>query len=701
MSAASHVPDRNLLEQAAARWQIELEYTDTWGNQHIASSDAICSVLQSFGISTASDEDLRTAISKRDFDAWALPIPSCLTVFEDDTSLVVKVPEAALGQTIKLEFEWESGELQHRWFFLPELLEVDRATLNGPAGPQTFVAKRVSLPAPRLGYHRLRLYWVKTPELELFGDAHFIVCPHRVLTREDRIAGIAMSLYGLRSSRNWGIGDFSDLRVAVDQFAQAGAEFIALNPLHAIPNRQPYNISPYLPECSLYRNFLYLDVERVPGFEPESKLIDQCAALRAAPFVEYERVASLKLASLRTAFTRFLISGGSTELDLFVDTEGAPLHDYAVYCALWAKIHDDAPEIWLWTDWPEQYTDPRSPEVAAFAKEHFSDVLFYKFLQWQVDLQLGEVQDHALASGMKLGLYHDLALATDRFGADLWANRAFYANGARVGAPPDELGPGGQDWGFPPPNREAHHADGYQMFARTIRNTARRGGVLRIDHVMRFFRLFWIPDALTARDGLYVRDYLDDLLRVLALESVRGSFIVIGEDLGTVAPEVRAHLDQAGVLGYRLLWFEKHPDGTLRAPYEYPPRAAVSTTTHDLPTLAGFFQGRDIEARRAAGLVDDAAYERQWVSRRQDIPRIEESLATAGFPYDAISFVLSTPSSIAIINQEDLTGEMEQPNLPATTWEHPNWRRKMLVAVEDLSPLAADLRVKIERSGRI
>src|SRR6185503_939460 len=185
--------------------------------------------------------------------------------------------------------------------------------------------------------------------------------------------------------------------------------------------------------------------------------------------------------------------------------------------------------------------------------------------------------------------------------------------------------------------------------------------------VMRFFRLFRIPEGHAAADGIYVRDYVENLLGILALESARGGFIVIGEDLGTVAPEVRQRLSEAGILGYRLLWFEKHGDGKLKAPGEYPAQAAVSTTTHDLPTLAGFFAGRDIEARKAAGLIEEADYQIQWEARREDIRRIEESLAATGFPNDPLAFVLSTPCTLAIVNQEDLTGETEQQNLPATT----------------------------------
>jgi 4-alpha-glucanotransferase len=270
-----------------------------------------------------------------------------------------------------------------------------------------------------------------------------------------------------------------------------------------------------------------------------------------------------------------------------------------------------------------------------------------------------------------------------------------------VGAPPDELAPSGQDWGFPPPNREAHRENGYELFAQSIRKNARHGGALRIDHVMRFFRLFWIPDELNAAEGVYVKDYAEDLLGILALESVRGGFIVIGEDLGTVEWSVRQKLGEMGILGYRLLWFEKNPDGSFHLPQEYPAQAAVSTTTHDLPTLAGFVEGRDIEARRAAGLVDQAGYEQQWATRREELGRLEDALQRAGYARDPLGFVLATPCALAIVNQEDLTGETEQQNLPASTWQHPNWRRKMKVAVEELGPIAEDLRRRLERSGRV
>jgi 4-alpha-glucanotransferase len=689
--------DREALERAAAGWGVELEYTDTWGRTHMASDETLRGALAALGVPASSEQELESAGSARERDRWSRAFDPAVVVFEDSDALPLRIPADCAGGSVKLEFRWENGEVEHHWFWLPELPDLERVQVAG----REFIAKRAPLPALRLGYHDLRAYWMKEPELEPFQDARFIVCPRRAKEVEGRLAGMALGLYGVRSARNWGCGDFTDLRAVLDTLAPSGAAFVALNPLHAIPNRQPYNTSPYLPLCSLYRNYLYLDVERVPGFLPEDAPQREIVALRKTELVEYELVADIKLRALRQAFARFMRSGHTGDFEEFARIEGALLHDFAVFCALDEYIHHGNPEIWLWKDWPARYRDPRSPSVARFADEHRDEVLFYKFLQWQVDRQLAEAQDHAIAQGMKVGLYHDLALATDRFGADLWMNRPFYASGARVGAPPDELAPGGQDWGFPPPNREAHRENGYELFAQSIRKNARHGGALRIDHVMRFFRLFWIPDKLNAAQGVYVKDYAEDLLGILALESVRGGFIVIGEDLGTVEWSVRNKLGEMGILGYRLLWFEKNPDGSFRLPQEYPAHAAVSTTTHDLPTVAGFVEGRDIEARRSAGLVDQAGYESQWAVRREELARLEDALQRAGFAGDPLSFVLATPCALAIVNQEDLTGETEQQNLPASTWQHPNWRRKMRVAVEDMGPIAEDLRRRLERSGRL
>jgi 4-alpha-glucanotransferase len=684
--------DSEVLAQVALAYGIEPEYEDIWGREHKTPDDVARAILGSLGV-----KDIDHALERRAMEEWAHPLDPTLVVREDADSIRLRIPADRASGSVKLEIRWESGDAQHHWFWLPELTTIETALVGG----REHLAKRVPLPGQlRLGYHDLKIYAVQEPELHTLAEARFIVCPRRAVSVDRRMAGIALSLYGLRSSRNWGVGDFTDLRAVIDASAPEGVQFLALNPQHAIPNRQPYNTSPYLPQSSLFRNFLYLDVEKVAELEISEPLRREIEKLRSTEFVEYEAVAALKLAALRSLYAHFRDAGGSPDFDRFVESEGAPLHDFAVYCSLDEEMHRQDPNVYLWTDWPEEYRDPKSPAVSRFAKEHERQVLFYKFLQWHIDRQLSEVQAHAIEKGMRIGLYHDLALATDRWGADLWANRQFYAAGCRVGSPPDDFSPNGQDWAFPPPNRDEHRSNGYELFAESVRKNARHGGALRIDHVMRFFRLYWIPDDMPATNGAYVLDYARDLLGILALESVRGNFIVIGEDLGTVTGEVRQALSEAGILSYRVFWFEKNNDGSFRRPDEYPAQAAVSTTTHDLPTLAGFTAGCDIEARRQAGLIDEATYREQLATRQKELEKLHQALRDAGFEGDPLGFLLSTPSVLAIINQEDLTGETEQQNLPGSTWQHPNWRRKMKIAVEDVGPLAKNLGETIVRSGR-
>jgi 4-alpha-glucanotransferase len=431
---------------------------------------------------------------------------------------------------------------------------------------------------------------------------------------------------------------------------------------------------------------------------------ERLAALRQSEYVEYEKVWSLKLGFLRLAFREFLRAGETGEFDSWANSEGHLLDRYAVYSALDEVLHKRDRNCWIWPDWAPQYQDPDSEDVRQFATAHKRLVRFYKWIQWQVDRQLSEAQAHAKQLGMSVGLYHDLALATDRCGSDLWAYRPFYVAGCRVGSPPDDFNPKGQDWAFPPPNSARHHDDGYCLFAESIRRNCRHGGALRIDHVMRFFRLFWIPDGQEAASGVYVADYADDLVRILALESVRNRVIVIGEDLGTVEPYIREALLGFGILSYRLLYFEKNKDGTYKKPDEYPRQALVSVSTHDLPTLAGFWTGRDIEARRMAGVLrNDEDYQSQWAARNEEkqqmldlmfsldllpdwVPRQATGIPefTGELHYAAVGFLARTPSELMVLSGEDLFKQTDQQNLPGTTAEYPNWRGKLRYTIAEL-----------------
>lgn len=731
------------LARASTVWGVEREYWDVWSKRHEASAAVQRSILTSLGVAADSKESLDAAVEERLWQEWSRLLPASLVLSERTSQLDVPVPVALAKESVKLGIRSEEGVLEHRWFWLPELPDSGTAELRG----QRFVKKRVTLPPLRLGYHELQISVLGNSSEPVVASARLAVCPDRTFCPPEletgRAAGIAVSLYGLRSARNWGCGDFTDLYPLIDWAVEdAGVAFIALNPLHAIPNRQPFNTSPYLPNCSFYRNLLYIDIDRIPDFQASDwarrlaaseRVQCEIAALRSAEFVEYERINRLKLRFLKLAFRRFLAeyrarTPRAEEFRHWVDEEGGLLEAYAVYCALDEWIHQRSPDVWLWTDWPEKYRDPESEATRAFAKEHWRSVLFYKYVQWQVDLQLAAAQRHAKDRGMTIGLYHDLALATDRFGSDLWAHRPFYVAGCRVGAPPDGFSPKGQDWSFPPPNTVRHFQDGYRLFGASIRKNCRHGGALRIDHVMRFFRLFWIPDGMEAVDGTYVLDRYEDVLHILALESVRQKVVVIGEDLGTVTDFVRETLARFGILSYRLLYFERNwNDGSFKRAPEYPSQALVAATTHDLPTLAGFWLGRDIEARRSAGVLpDENAYRTLQTERAADRQKLLDALLEAGhlpawFPRSqaelpeftgelhnaVIALLASTPSMLMLVNQEDLTKETEQQNLPGTTAEYPNWRRKMRFTVEELrtSPAARDFvamfRHRLEMTNRL
>ena len=740
-SLSGEPPDQQELDAAAHRLGIENEYWDVWGRRHAASRETQTAILASLGVNAAAGESLGRALEDRESHLWRRPLPATLVLTEDQPphEVEISLAEEHADAPAVLEIRFEDGNSLRLPIQLAGVAVIAERQVDARRLVRKTITLRGALP---LGYHELTL--------ELAGQrssaARLIVCPARAYHPEwletGRAAGLAICLFGLRSERNWGCGDITDLKALIDWAAEhAGVDFIALNPLHAIPNRQPFNISPYLPNSIFFRNPLYLDLEQMQDFRVCAKaralrqspaVENEIQALRASAFVEYERVYRLKIRFLKLLFHAFLEERRQNgpradEFRQYIEQEGDLLHRFAVHAALDESMHAHCPEVWTWRAWPEQYQDPESPAVAEFARKHWRSVLFHKYLQWQLDLQLASAQRHARQRGRRIGLYHDLALATDRFGADLWAHRDFFVSGCRVGAPPDDFSPKGQDWAFPPPNSERHYQDGYRLFAESIRRNMRHGGALRIDHVMRFFRLYWIPDANDATDGTYVRDRAEDLLRILALESVRQKIPIVGEDLGTVPDEIREALHRFGILSYRLLYFERDSSGRFRTPVEYPRDALVSVTTHDLPTLAGFWLGRDIEARREAGLLpEETTYRKMFEDRARDKQRIldvltELHLLPDWFPRNArdvpeltgelhnaiVGFVASTPSKLMVLNQEDLLKETEQQNLPGTTEQYPNWRRKMRCTVEELwtSPevqaFTQMFRNWMERTGRM
>jgi len=726
------------LERAAALWGIETGYWDVWGRRHDAPAEVIKSILESLGVPAGDEAALAQAVEGKLLAEWASPLPPTLVAGAGQRTFEISLPAARDVEQAEIEIQWETGE---RIAYSVSLSDLPVAAVFEFSG-RRFERRSAPLPAEMpLGYHRLRFSGGT-----LAGETNFIVAPARAylpdrLAGGGKAAGITVSLYSLRSSRNWGCGDLTDLENLAEWAArELRVAFIGLNPLHAIHNRQPFNTSPYLPNSIFFRNPIYLDVERLEDFRASRRaqalfqspeIQQEIAALRNSHLVEYERVYALKLRFLKLCFDTFRrrCRAGHPErlrFEQYCKQEGELLERFAIYCALDEWLHQNNPEIWIWPQWPSEYQDPNSEAVRRFARLRRSRIQFYKYVQWRLDEQIASAHRSAVEKGLWLGLYHDLALATDSCGSDLWAHRPFFLSGCRVGAPPDDFSPQGQDWGFPPPNPARHRADGYRLFAESLRRSMRHGGALRIDHVMRFFRLFNIPEGRPAAEGTYVRADHEDLVRVLALESVRNQVLIVGEDLGTVAPEIRQALQRFGILSYRLLYFERTAEGDFKPPAEYPRQALVSVTTHDLATLAGFWLSRDIEARHAAGLLgSEEIYRAQLAARARDKQKLLEALRREGllpewFPPDAsalaeltgelhnavVGFLARTPSMLLLLNQEDLTKETEQQNLPGSTWQYPNWRRKMRFSIEELngSPQARDFALMfrnwLEQTGR-
>lgn len=569
-----------------------------------------------------------------------------------------------------------------------------------------------------LGYHRLAIAaGGSSTEIGLIVAPPWCHLP-QALQPGARSWGLTAQLYGLRSARDWGIGDFSDLALLCRQAAPHGAAAIGINPLHALFAAEPRHFSPYSPSSRVWLNYLYLDATAVPGFAEDAAaraLAPQAAvaAARAAELVDYAAVAAVKRPVLEALFARFraceaAAPDGALAADFraFRREGGAALADFATFEALHEHFLA-AGGPFSWHHWPAPLRNPRSAEVAEFARAYAERVAFFQFLQWQADRQLGAAAASGIAGSLAIGLYRDLAVGVSPHGADSWADRELVVPGAAIGAPPDALSGAGQNWGLAPINPLALRRRGFAPLIAALRANMRHAGVLRIDHVMGLQRLYWVPSGSPATSGAYVNYPFADTLRLVALESRRHGCAVIGEDLGTVPEGFRERMQAANVLSYRIFAFERRGDAGFIPPGDYPAVAAASAATHDLATLKGFWLGRDIAWRRRLAIYPDAAAEATETNeRRRDRYKLLEALSREGLiapeRFGAFLSADGTPTytnelgeailaylarsraRLTLVQIEDVAGECEQANLPGTTDGHPNWRRRLAARLEDL-----------------
>jgi len=522
-----------------------------------------------------------------------------------------------------------------------------------------------------------------------------------------RVWGITCQLYGLRSDRNWGIGDFEDLARLAELAASTGADFIGVNPLHALFLADPSRISPYSPSSRRFLNPLYIALDKTPYAVPADR--EAAAATRASEFVNYSEVTRLKRRALDEAYRVFKRSEpeAMTRFTEFCAARGAPLVRFALYEALSEDLVGQGYPAG-WPGWPEAYRKADADAVRQFGQDNADRIAFHMWLQWLAETQLRHAQERALAAGMRIGLYLDLAVGVAPDGADTWSEPDTVLGQARLGAPPDMLHQGGQDWGLAPLSPTALTARHCEPLKDVLDELMRSAGAVRIDHAMGLKRLYLIPQEIEASNGAYLTYPLGDMLRVLAEVSQARRTIVIGEDLGTVPEGFREVMHEAEIQGYRVFYFEREGDARFRAPADYAHRALACISTHDLPTLRGWWAGSDIDENARVGIASPASAAQAREARANDRCRLLAALNECGLLPPSMEGVLhgtrpcpdDLPETVVVtthtllaksasrmfaVQIEDLAGKLEQANLPGTVDEHPNWRRKLPMTLDEIA----------------
>ncbi len=526
-----------------------------------------------------------------------------------------------------------------------------------------------------------------------------------------RLWGLAVQGYGLRSLGDGGLGHYGALAEAARTAAQTGADALMLSPTHALFAADPTHVSPYSPSSRAQADGRLVDPAALPEVATLADLIaatalgEELAALETLPVIDYARAVPVRLALLRALFARFTEacppgSPLAEEFAAFVRAGGETLRRHAVFEALHRARFTADPAQWDWRTWPSSLRDPTHGEVARFARDHAAEVSFHLFLQWLADRGLAKAQSAARRAGMRIGLIADFAVGQHAGGSRAWGRAAALLKGVSIGAPPDALNHLGQAWGLTTFSPTALVEAGFAPLRDELRAAMRHAGGIRLDHVMGLSRIWCIPDGARPDEGAYLRFPKRDLLNLLALESVCAQAVVIGEDLGTVEPGLREELARRGVLGLRVLFFQRDQMGAFLPPDRYDARAIAMTTTHDLATLAGWWRGVDIDLRAPLGLLGEERDEQTARAKREN-ERIalwgvlKTRASAAGEPpppsgdlsrlgVAAARFLGRTPSALALLPIEDAILSADQVNLPGTVAEHPNWRRRLPAPLTDL-----------------
>lgn len=713
---ADEAPLHRLARQAG----IAVRWTDAYDQPQRVADDALRAILGALGLACAGEGECRDSLAQLEREQALGQLPPLITGVQHQP-LELPMSSRLHGQSCRVELE--NGAR------LALLISGD-------------VTRPPTLPAIEVpGYHRLLVAGhivtlaIAPPRCHTIADA---------LREAGAERGWALSaqLYSLRSdslkpARNvygdGGIGHFSALGELAESAAAYGAAALAMSPVHAMFGADPGRSSPYSPSSRLFLNPLLIDPAAVLGEAAQAQALAEGGPeaiagherLQGAALIDWARAGAHRLQLLRRLYALFQIEatrdgGQQAAFAAFRLQGGAALQAHATYEAYSHMLAGQGdPACCDWRGWGAAGRSPDTPEMREFAVRQRGEIEFHMFLQWQAARGLAQAQQRARQAGMAIGLIADLAVGADNGGSQAWSHQDEIADGLTVGAPPDLLAPQGQNWGLGAFSPLALRRSGYQGYLAMLRACMAQGGGVRIDHVLGLNRLWLVPQGLDASAGAYVRYPLQDLLRLIALESWRHRCVVIGEDLGTVPPGFDRVLDEAGVAGIRVLWFQRSKK-TFLAPPAWTDNAIAVTTTHDLPTVAGWWAGADIawrarleqlapdgerealgqraaerealwQAFTAAGAasgdapaadLEEAAALAEAGERLEQLPQALPSCAAAVDA--ALEFIAATPSPLAAIPVEDILGLPQQPNLPGLTDPHPNWRRRLPADVAQL-----------------
>jgi 4-alpha-glucanotransferase len=678
-----------IVDRLAAVAGLEPWYYDIGGVKHETTLESKVLVLSALGFDVSSVAAARAGLTGLEEEPWRRALAPFIAARARSPEIDLFLPAETARRSHQLRIERENGE-GTTIEFLPESLPLlGSRDIDG----HQIAHRRMKIGAQSAGYDRVSLASDVNPAsvLALTPDTSYLPPS---LAAGQRLWGVAAHLYTLKSQSDWGVGDFGSLARLCAATGKAGGASIALNPFHVLFPERPEDASPYSPSSRLFLNPIYIDIDAEAagrGIRQIDELARSASHFRSNRLIDYAGVWRAKLAALDALFRA---RQESHEFSEFVSEQGAALEQFALFCALAEK------QGLPWPIWSPEFRDPKSAarQVGADIKERAA---LHRYVQCLADRQLKKAADAARSAGMEIGLIRDLAMGINPDGADAWMYQAAYVSGLRCGAPPDDFQPKGQEWGVLP-----LHPLGLRRnlgpFAQLLRANMRHAGGLRIDHVIGLQRQFLVPLGAEAKVGCYVRYPLDDLLGILALESHRNRCLVVGEDLGTVPEGFRQRIHDMDIPGCAVLYFERTSDGRFKPPSEYRRKAVATVSTHDLIPLAGYWEKRDITLRRSLGIYSENQARDADSQRDFDRARLLEALAQAGIPLDADdagaanaaaaltravhAFMASSSAQLFLAKLDELLGEREPLNVPGTTVEAPNWRRRLPAGIDDPAP---------------